>query len=490
MSAMIDSISEPAPSGSEPADLKRGRRQRPPSDAAARLDRLPPHSPEAEQGVLGCVLLAPNECMGECIEKLKAGPEVFYDLRHQTIFSALAEMYDAREAIDLITVQQRLKNRQLLEQVGGIAYLAQLPDQVPSAANLSYYLDIVKEKHLLRKLISTCTGVVGRVYDYEGQVDALLDEVERDVLRISESRVQSQSFLIKDLVRKAITKIEEFHQRQGMLTGLATGFNDLDKMTSGLHGGEMIVIAARPSMGKTSLAMNVAEHVAMDQRLPVGVFSLEMTSESLVLRMLCSRARVNMRSVRDGFLAERDFPKLTNAAGKLSGAPLFIDDSAGLSILQLRAKARRMHQQFGIKLFVIDYLQLLNSTSRRAENRQQEIADISNGIKALAKELNVPVIVLSQLNRELEREKNRKPRMSDLRESGAIEQDADLIGLLYKPNSDEEENAAAAEQDAVAVNLLIAKQRNGPTGDVNLTFFKSFTRFETAAKVGDEDVPN
>jgi len=245
-------------------------------------------------------------------------------------------------------------------------------------------------------------------------------------------------------------------------------------------------------MGKTSLAMNVAEHVALEQKLPVGVFSLEMSADSLVLRMLCSRSRVNMRNVRDGFLAERDFPKLTGAAGKLTKAPLFIDDSSGLSILQLRAKARRMYQQHGIKLFVIDYLQLLHSTARKAgENRQQEISDISNGIKSLAKELKVPVIVLSQLNRELERDKNRKPRLSDLRESGAIDQDADLVGLLYKPSSGEEEDGSApAEEEAVPVNLLIAKQRNGPTGDVHLTFLKSFTRFESAAKVSDEDVPN
>jgi replicative DNA helicase len=280
-----------------------------------------------------------------------------------------------------------------------------------------------------------------------------------------------------------------------MLTGIGTGFADLDKMTSGLHPGEMVVIAARPSMGKTSLAMNIAEHVALEQKLPVGVFSLEMTANSLVLRMLCSRSRVNLRSVREGFLAERDFPKITGAAGEMARAPLFIDDSSGLSILQLRAKARRMAQQYGVKLFVIDYLQLLHSTARRAENRQQEIADISNGIKALAKELNVPVIVLSQLNRELEREKNRKPRLSDLRESGAIEQDADLVGLLYKPSSgDEEEGGGAAaageDQEAQPVNLLIAKQRNGPTGDVNLTFLKSYTRFESAAKVSDDDVPN
>jgi replicative DNA helicase len=483
---MIDSISE----GASGPDLKRARRRKMSSADATKIDRLPPHSPEAEQGVLGCVLLSPNDCMGECIEKFKSGPEVFYDLRHQTIYNALATMYDAREAIDLITLQQQLKNNQLLDEVGGIPYLASLPDKVPSSANLSYYLEIVQEKYLLRKMIHTCTDVVARVYDYEGEIDALMDEVERDILRISESRVQAHTNTIKDLVKKAINTIEDFHQRQGLLTGVGTGFTDLDKMTSGFHAGEMIVIAARPSMGKTSLAMNIAEHVAIDLRLPVGVFSLEMTSESLVLRMLCSRSRVNLRNVRDGFLAERDFPKLTGAAGKLANSPLFIDDSSGLSILQLRAKARRMFQQYDIKLFVIDYLQLLHSTARRAENRQQEIADISSGIKALAKELNVPIIVLSQLNRELEREKNRKPRLSDLRESGAIEQDADVVGLLYKPSSDEEDAGGPSEEDAVAVNLLLAKQRNGPTGDVNLTFLKSYTRFESAAKVSGEDVPN
>lgn len=486
---MIDSISEGA--GGAP-DLKRARRRKPHSEPG-KVDRLPPHSPEAEQGVLGCILLSPNDCMGECIEKFTAGAEVFYDLRHQTIFSVLAEMYDAREAIDVITLQQRLKNKQLLDEVGGIAYLASLPDMVPSSANLSYYVDIVREKFLLRKMIHTCTEVVSRVYDHEGEVDALLDEVERDILRISESRVQAHTNTIKELVKKAINTIEDFHQRQGVLTGVGTGFTDLDKMTSGLHAGEMIVIAARPSMGKTSLAMNIVEHASIDLGLPVGVFSLEMTSESLVLRMLCSRSRVNLRNVRDGFLAERDFPKLTGAASKLAKAPLFIDDSSALSILQLRAKARRMFQQYGIKLFVIDYLQLLHSTSRRAENRQQEIADISSGIKALAKELNVPVIVLSQLNREIEREKGRPPRLSDLRESGAIEQDADLVGLLYKPksgNEDDESASSGPEEEAVPVNLLIAKQRNGPTGDVNLTFLKPYTRFESAAKVSDADVPN
>lgn len=457
------------------------------------VDRLPPHSAEAEQGVLGCILLSPNDCMGECISKFKGGSEVFYDLRHQTIYDHMAEMFDKREAIDLITLHQRLKDKQLLEQVGGRAYLSGLVDAVPSAANLTYYLDIVQEKSLLRKMIRVCTEVVGRVYDYEGQVDALMDEIERDVLRVSESRVQSHTSTIKDLVKKAISTIEDYHQRQGTLTGIGTGFGDLDRMTTGLHGGEMIVIAARPSVGKTSLAMNIAEHVAIDEKLPVGVFSLEMTAESLVLRMLCSRSRVNLRTVREGFLAERDFPKLTGTAGKLANAPLHIDDSSGLSILQLRAKARRMHQQYGIKLFVVDYLQLLHSSSLRAENRQQEIADISSGIKALAKELDVPVIVLSQLNREVEKEKGRPPRLSDLRESGAIEQDADVVGLLYRPvaqSDDDDAGATPTESDATAVNLLIAKQRNGPAGeDVHLTFLKPYTRFESAAKIHDADVP-
>src|SRR5665213_3594375 len=350
--------------------------------------------------------------------------------------------------------QQRLKDKQLLEQIGGIAYLAQLQDSVPSAANLSYYLEIVQEKYLLRKMISTCTDVVGRVYDYEGEVDALMDEVERDVLRISESRAQSNVMTTKELVGKAIGTIENYFSRKGVLNGLGTGFPDLDRMTDGLHGSEMIV-------------------------------------ESLVLRMMRSSARVNLRSIREGFMSESDFPKLTSAAGKLANALLFIDDSAGLSILQFRARARRLHQQHSAKLFVVDYLQLLHSTARRSqENRQQEIADISSGIKALAKELKVPVLVLSQLNRELEKDKSRKPRLSDLRESGAIEQDADVVGLLYKPNSgDDEDGAQAEEADGLPVNLLIAKQRNGPTGDINLTFLKNYTRFESAAKVSDEDIP-
>lgn len=485
---MIDSVEEP--SGSSPADFKKGRRRKATLADPSKVDRLPPHSVEAEQGVLGCVMLAPHECLGHCVERLKNGPEMFYDLRHRAIYEVLIEMYDKKSAIDLITLQQTLKDRQQLEGVGGLPYIASLPDAVPSAANLDYYLEIVREKFVLRQMIGTCTDVVSRAYEHQGEVDALLDEVERDILKISGDRVAASEPTMKDLVHRAIHHIEMYHQRQGQLGGIATGFIDFDKMTDGLHEGEMIVIAARPSVGKTSLVMNMAEHAAVQLKVPVGVFSLEMTSESLVMRMMSSLARVNSKAIREGFLAERDFAKLTNAAGQLAKAPLFIDDTSGLSILQLRAKARRMHQQHGVKLFIIDYLQLLHSTARRAENRQQEIADISNGIKGLAKELKVPVVVLAQLNRESEKEK-RAPRVSDLRESGSIEQDADLVALLYRDvrEKDDDEDQAGPPPETIPVKLLIAKQRNGPTGDINLTFLKSCTRFESAAKISGEDIP-
>ncbi len=474
--------------GSE-VDLKKSRRRKREAEGTGRqplrVDRLPPHSIEAERGVLGCIFLSPNEGVGVCLERLRAGAAAFYDLRHQSLFELMVAMYDRKEAIDLITVAQRLKDANLLEVVGGLTYLSELADAVPSAANLVYYLDILHEKHVLRRMIQTCTRVVSEVYDHEGEVDALLDEVERDILKISEEREEGGVRPMKQLVRGAIDMIQEFHQRKGGLTGLPTGFIDLDRMTSGLHEGEMVVIAARPSMGKTSLAMNIVEHAAVEAGLSVGVFSLEMTSESLVMRMLCSLARVNGKAIREGFMAEADFKRLTGAAAKLSKAPLQIDDTPGLSILQLRARARRMWQQHQIKLLVIDYLQLLHSTSKKAENnRQNEVSDISNGVKALAKELKIPVIVLCQLNREMEKEKNRKPRLSDLRESGAIEQDADLVGLLYKAATEEEEEGGREEEGGgIPVNLLIAKQRNGPTGDIRLTFFKSYTRYETAARV-------
>lgn len=483
---MIPSASD---EGAQGADLRRSRRpQR--RIVPVTVDRLPPNSPEAECGTLGCCLMDPRECVPEAIERLKAEGEEFYDLRHTTIWTAMVEMFEKNLEIDVITLQQYLKDQDLLAQVGGLPYLAALPDSVPSSANLSYYLDIVCEKYVLRKMIQTCTEAVGRVYDYEGEVDTLMDEVERDLIRIREVRSAETIEPTRELVKQAIQTIEDAYQNRGMVSGLSTGFTDLDRMTGGLKAPDVIVIAARPSMGKTSLAMNIAENIAVDQKLPVGIFSLEMSAPSLVLRMLCSRARVNLRNIADGFLGERDFPKLTGAAGKIADAPIYIDDSSALSIMQIRAKARRMVSRWGIKALVLDYLQLATSTNRKARSRQEEIADISAGMKSIAKDLGIPVIVLSQLNRELERDKNRKPRMSDLRESGAIEQDADIIGLLYRAFRDDDDDGVSWEnQEAWPVNLLIGKNRNGPTGDVNLTFLRSYTRFENAARVSDEDVP-
>ncbi|HTB85985.1 MAG TPA: replicative DNA helicase [Candidatus Sulfotelmatobacter sp.] len=480
---MIDSISNPI------ADLKKARRR---GDRAVTptVDRLPPHDLQMEMGVLGCCLLDPNECIALCIEALKDdGKLAFYDLRHQTVYETLVAMFEARTPVEIMTVQQHLKDRDLLKQIGDIAYLSQLQDVVPSSANCSFYLEKLKDKFLLRRLMVTCTGIVGRIFDNEGEVEDLLDESEKEFFRIAEARVGGRSLKTNDLVHAAIGKIDMYFQRQGEISGIATGFDDLDKMTDGLHGGEMIVIAARPAMGKTSVATQIAEHVALVVKLPVGIFSLEMTAESLVLRMICSLAKVNLRNIRDGFMTETDFPKLQNAAGKINAAPLHFDDTPALSILQFRARARRMHQQHGIKLFVVDYLQLMHSTSKKAkENRQQEVAEVSSGIKALSKELNVPIVVLAQLNRDIEKEKNRKPRMSDLRESGSIEQDADLVAFLYRPDVNDDE-LKASENDGCAVTLVIGKQRNGPTGDVDLTFLKPFTRFEQASKFSAEDVP-
>lgn len=453
------------------------------------IDRLPPSSIEAEQGVLGCIFLDPYNCIYECITAFRDGSKAFYDLKHQVIYDVLVEMSDNMDAIDTITVQQKLKDKQMLEQVGGIAYLAGLPDAVPSAANLSFYINIVREKYALRQLISACTNIVSQAYDWQGEVDELIDQAEADFLNATRRQSSKIAVQCMPAVQRSMERIENYSRNQGALTGISYGFMDLDKVTSGMKGGEMIVIAARPSIGKTSLAMNIADNVAVEQKLPVGVFSLEMTEDQLIERCILSRARVNIKNVREGFFSERDYPKLTVSAGRIGGAPIYIDDSSGLSIMELRARARRMWQMYGIKLFIIDYLQLLCSTSRRAQNRQQEIGDISRGVKALAKDLDVPVIVLSQLNREIEKDKNRKPRLSDLRESGDVEQDADTIGLLYKPATpDEDDNGW--EREAIPVNLFIGKQRLGPAQiDINLTFLTTYTRFESAAKISADDVP-
>jgi replicative DNA helicase len=450
------------------------------TSSAQDIHRTPPNSVEAEQGVLGSMLISPRDTIAECVEKINE--EYFYVPAHQTIYTVLVELWNAGQAIDLITFTQVLRDRNLLESLGGAAFVTGLFTFVPTAANVQYYLDIVRDKYILREIIAAATESVRRAYEEQDEVNNLLDEVEQRIFAVGEDRFKGQILTMKDQVMEAIESIEKLYERKGGITGISTGFVEFDRMTSGMHGAEMIVIAARPSMGKTALVMNIAEHVAVQEKLPVGVFSLEMSSQQLVQRLLCSRARVNLQKVRDGFLAERDFPSLTAAASKLAEAKIFIDDSAGLSILELRAKARRLRAQQDVQLLIVDYLQLLRSTSRRAQdNRQLEISEISAGIKGLAKELKIPIIVVAQLNRQPEARSGGKPRLSDLRESGSIEQDADLVGLLVRPEIYEEDEEARAEKAGEA-ELIIAKQRNGPVGEIPLTFLKEFTRFETRAR--------
>ncbi|HEY3601387.1 MAG TPA: replicative DNA helicase [Chthoniobacterales bacterium] len=453
------------------------------------IHRALPHSVEAEQGVLGSMLISPQEKIAEVVEKINEN--YFYIPAHQTIYSALVDLWNNKQGIDLITFTQVLRDRNLLETVGGAAFITNLFTFVPTAANVSYYLDIVRDKYILRQIIAACTEGARRSYEEQDEVDNLLDEVEQKIYAVGEDRFKGESLTMKEQVMEAIETINKLWEQKGSLTGLSTGFIEFDRMTSGLHDAEMVVIAARPSMGKTAFVMNIAEHVAVHDKKPVAVFSLEMSSQQLVQRMLCSRARVNLRKARDGFLADSDFDKIASAAGKLAEANIYIDDTPGLTILELRAKARRLKSRHDVSLIIVDYLQLLRSTSRRGqENRQIEISEISAGIKGLAKELKIPILVAAQLNRNPENrtgDSKGRPRLSDLRESGSIEQDADLVGLLvrqeYYADTDEEKDETEGKAD-----LIIAKQRNGPTGDVPLTFIKEFTRFEDRAREEREPI--
>jgi replicative DNA helicase len=446
------------------------------------VPRSLPFSEDGEKGVLCSLLLSPREVSDLCVLRLR--PDAFYIPAHQIIYNLVIEFSDKSKPIDFVSLKQGLKDRNQLEEIGGPEFLSSLYSFVPTAANAAYYIEIVREKYLLRRLILTCNKLASQCYDPQEEIEPLLDDAEKEIFAITGEHVTTEMASTKELVMEAIEQIEKLYENRGSVTGLATGFIELDRMTSGLHPSEMIVIAARPSMGKTALAMNIAEHVAMDVGKPVAVFSLEMSSQQLVQRLLCSRAKVDLQKVRNGFLSERDFPNLTTAAARLAAAKMFIDDTPGLTITELRAKARRMKSQHDIQLIIVDYLQLLRSTTRRAQdNRQLEISEISGGIKALAKELNLPIIVIAQLNRQPDAraQQGGRPRLSDLRESGSIEQDADLVGLLVRPEYYETDEDAKQEKAGEA-ELIIAKQRNGPTGDVPLTFLKEFTRFENRAR--------
>ena len=448
------------------------------------IHRTMPQSSEAEQGVLASFLLNARDVGGLCAER-QVRTEHFHVPAHSTIYEVLMELWDANRPIDFITLTQVLRDRNLLDSVGGPAAVTHLFTYLGTAANAAYYIDILIEKYTLRGIIRVCNEYSARSYEEQNDVPTLLNDVEQKIFAIAQDRYKDRSIGIKKMVMDAITTIHELTERKGSITGLSTGFGKLDQMSNGLQSGEMFIIAARPSMGKTALAMNIAEHIAIELKKAVAVFSLEMSSQQLVQRLLCSRARVNLSNIRNGILAERDFPALQAVGGKLATAKIFIDDTSGLSILELRAKARRMKSQHNIEAIFIDYLQLLCSDSKRAkDNRQQEIAEISAGLKAIAKELSIPVIVLAQLNRNPESRSGEKskgrPRLSDLRESGSIEQDADVVGLLLRDKYYAENDEERKELEGKAT-LIIAKNRNGPTGDVALTFLEQFTRFENRA---------
>lgn len=441
-------------------------------------DRLPPHSTEAEQGVLGCIMLSPTDCLPICIDKLTS-PEVFYDLRHRSIYESMLYMFEQKEVIDLITLMQTLRDTMKLESIGGLAYLSSLPDAVPSSANLDYYLEIVREKHFLRVAIAGATEIAADAYKPSGDPEKIVDKIQQSLLSLSSiASGKASAFTAKDVAVLAMQKIQHIASLGGQPEGLPTGFADIDKIVGGFKGGEMIVLAARPSAGKTSLALNISGFVSVERMRPTIFHSLEMSKERLMMREICSRAGVSMRWIRDGAVTEQDTINLTSAYNQVCGSKLYIDDAGGLSIMQLRARARRYHQLYGIELFVIDYLQLMHA-GRKTSNRQEEVGAVSRGVKELAKELNVPVLVLAQLNRESEKDKNpRKPRVSDLRESGEIEAHADIIMLLYnKPPPD----GVMPDPHISSSGLIIGKNRDGETDEIELTFLKRFTRFVNAA---------
>ncbi len=434
---------------------------------------VPPQNLEAETCILGSMLLD-EEAKNRAMELLSE--DSFYSTSHKKIFSASMQLSDKNKPLDLITLSEELRNKGLLDEVGGASYLTNLTESVPTTSNVEHYANIVREKKTLRDLINAASRIIGEGYKNPEDVDAFLDKSEQDIFNLSQQRIQQDYVPIKELIPESLEMAEALSQDKRLITGLATGFHKFDEMTAGLHPSELIVLAGRPSIGKSSLAMNIAVNAAIRGQTPVAIFSLEMSREQLVQRMLCSEARVNAHHMRTGFLDDSAFPRLASAAGLLSESLIFIDDTPGIPIFELRAKSRRLRAKEKIGLIIIDYLQLMRGGAR-IENRQQEISEISHSLKALARELRIPVMALSQLSRAVEARTDHKPQLSDLRESGAIEQDADLVALLAREDAyvQTEENRGKAE-------LNIAKQRNGPIGSVPLTFLMEYMRFETRSE--------
>jgi replicative DNA helicase len=442
-----------------------------PSIPAKSAQMLPPQNIEAEHAVLGTILLQ-DKALLKIVEILK--PDDFYRDAHKTIFATMLSLFEKREPHDLITVAGLLGDQNKLDDIGGAAYLASLTDIIPFAGTLVHHAHIIRKKSILRRLIQTTSEVAARCYDTQDDIESLIDEAEKTIFEIAHTN-KGQGFQpMSSIVPKAFDRITKLFEKQEHITGVATGYEELDRITAGLQPSEMIILAARPSMGKTALAMNIVQHAALIGKVPVAVFSLEMSMESLALRMLCSVGRIDSQRIRTGKLHDNDWPKLTRATGMLSDTPIYIDDTPGLTVLEMRAKARRLKSEHNLGMIVVDYLQLMQGKTN-SENRTQEISDISRSLKAMAKELNVPVLALSQLNRGLENRTDKRPQLADLRESGAIEQDADVIMFIYR---DEVYNRAEDNPNRGLAEIIIAKQRNGPTGMVKMTFLGEYTTFE------------
>jgi replicative DNA helicase len=432
--------------------------------------RVPPQFVEGERAILGGLLLD-NDALPKVVSILSA--DDFYREPHRHVFNAIIRLFNQNEPVDWITLTAALKAEGQLESVGGPEFLTELVDAVPSAANILHYTEMVKEKAVLRQLISASTEISTRCYEEHANIDEFLDEAEQIIFKIGETRIQSGFAAAKDLMLDAIKTVEVLYDKKEAITGVPSGFKDLDNITAGFQNSDLVIIAGRPSMGKTSFALNVAMNAAIDSGAPTGIFSLEMSKEQLALRMLCSRAKVNLKSLRTGFLTPDDWGRLVLSAGNISDAPLYIDDTPAISTLEIRAKARRLKKERGLGLIIVDYLQLMRA-AQRSDSREKEISEISRSLKALAKEIHVPVIALSQLNRKVEDRPNKRPQLADLRESGAIEQDADVIIFIYR---DEVYNKSEDNPKKGEAEIIIGKQRNGPIGMVTAMFDSQYSTF-------------
>ncbi len=444
----------------------RQRRDETPSNLGG---RVPPQAIEAEESVLGSILLD-NQAINVCLERIRA--EDFYKAAHQTIFEAMMSLSDKREPIDSITLGQQLRSMGQLENVGGATTISYLASAVPNAANVGYYAKVIKEMSIRRRLIHESNDIINSAFELEGDIEEFLDGTEQRILGVSDFRTQTSFARVSDVVQDSIRLVEKLYDQKEPVTGVPSGLVKLDKLTAGFQASDLIIVAARPSMGKTALTLGWSQYIGIYHKKPVAFFSLEMSKEQLVLRMLCSESRINNSNVRTGDLSDRDFARMVEGASRISESEIFIDDTPALTITELRAKARRLHRDHPLGIILVDYLQLLRSPAY-SHSREQEISDISRSLKALAKELQVPVIALSQLNRSVESRNDKRPMMSDLRESGAIEQDADIIMFIYR---DEVYNKDT--QDKGVAEIIIAKQRTGPTGAVRVAFSGEYTRFD------------